>query len=280
MFKTILTGFILGIILILFIPSGLILASWNAVPGDSTYSIKVGLEKAILGITPSDNLKTTLEIKYTERRFSEVEKLINTNTSKTTKTSNSKLVNTSLANLTNQAIASKNSLQKIQNKEEKTVQTENLIATLEAISLKMEEKKQDLNTNDEPTKTTQAPTKKPSPTPTKNDDQESIPIQTSIVLTSTPAPTATSIPTPTPTIVSGRDGDPDPEENLGDTQEVINEIIDELKGDGYTEPDSTTTTNETNRSILKGESNKSIKTNTTKKNIKPKDRQDSNQDKM
>jgi archaellum component FlaG (FlaF/FlaG flagellin family) len=65
MIKTILTGFVLGLILILFVPAILILASWNAVPGDSTYSIKVGLEKAILGVTPSDNLKTALEIKFT-----------------------------------------------------------------------------------------------------------------------------------------------------------------------------------------------------------------------
>lgn len=224
MLKTILTGFILGIILILFVPSTLILASWNAVPGDSTYNIKVGLEKAILGITPSDNLKTTLEIKYTERRFSEVEKIISTNATNSN-SSKTKFIDTSLTNLTNQAIASKNSLQKIQNSDEKTIQTENLIATLESISSKIEEKKQTSNISSTPTK---IPTK--TPTIINHQTIEATPIPTSI-------PTTTSIPTIEPTPIKNSEpiiNSPD----LEDAKKVIDEIIDELKDESSTQSNS------------------------------------------
>ena len=217
MIKTLLTGFILGLILILFVPATLILASWNAVPGDSIYSVKVGLEKTILGITPSDNLKTTLEIKYTERRFSEVEKIISSNTNKQEEN-----LNESLANLTNQAIASKNSLQKIQNSEEKTIQTENLIATLESISVKIEEKKQTSDTNINPTK---VPTKIPTKIPTNTPEvaKPSIIIQP----TTTDKPSSTFTPIPT----SIENNKPINPPDLEDTQKTIDEIIDELKSE-------------------------------------------------
>lgn len=222
MIKTLLTGFIFGLILILFVPATLILASWNAVPGDSVYSVKVGLEKAILGITPSDNLKTTLEIKYTERRFSEVEKIISTNTSKQDKN-----LNESLVNLTNQAIASKNSLQKIQNSNEKIAQTENLISTLESISSKIEEKKQASNTTSVPTKIpTKIPTKVPTNTPVVTN------IKSSPIITDKPSSTLTPISTLIPTVIPTSTENIQPiinPPNLGDTQEIIIGLIDDLK---------------------------------------------------
>lgn len=237
MIKTLLTGFIFGLILILFIPATLILASWNAVPGDSTYKIKVGLEKVILGVTPSDNLKTSLEIKYTERRFAEVEKLIDTKSVKTS-TSNTKFIDESLTNLTNQAIASKNSLQKIQNVEEKTAQREILITTLESISVKIEEKKQVSNTISSPTK---VPTKIPTKIPTNIPEVNKPNIISQPSITSKPSPTFTPVPTliPTtiPTPIEINDSITNPPD-LDETQEVIDGIIDELKGESTVESTS------------------------------------------
>ena len=240
MLKTILTGFILGLVLILAVPATLILASWNAVPSDSSYKIKVGLEKAILGVTLSDNLKTSLEIKYTERRFNEVEKLIETDVTK------SKLVDESLTNLTNQAIASKNSLQKIQNSEEKTVQTENLIATLESISVKIEEKKQISNTTSVPTNIS---TKISTNTPL------SITIQPSPTFTPSPAPTQNIEPIVTTEVVVV---------NLEDTQQKLNEIINELK-DSPNKSDSNG-----NKNSPKKDKNNSSNENVQEKNDKDK----------
>lgn len=262
MIKTILTGFVLGLILILFVPAILILASWNAVPGDSTYSIKVGLEKAILGVTPSDNLKTALEIKYTERRFTEVEKIIsNNNINFSINGSQNKYLDESLNNLTKQAIASKNSLQKIQNSDEKIAQTESLISTLESISSKIEEKKQTSNTTSTPTK---IPTKVPTKIPTK------IPTNTPVVIkpdtisqpitpdkpspTFTPTPISTLIPTSIPTPVE--DDNPTNPPDLDGTQEIIDGIIDELRGENTTQSTSENQTEKNNSKRTKDNSPK------------------------
>jgi len=268
MIKTILTGFVLGLILILFIPVTLILASWNAVPGDSIYSVKVGLEKAILGITPSDNLKTTLEIRYTERRFSEVEKIISSNTNKQDEN-----LNESLTNLTNQAIASKNSLQKSQNIEEKTVQKEALIATLESISVKIEEKKQISNTNPNPTK---VPTKIPTKTPTNTPEVVKPNVTSQPIIINKSSPTLTPIPTLIPTAVPTQSEDIQPiisPPDLDDTQEIIDEIIDELKGETSTQ--STSDNKNNDKPTSRRDKNDSSENNNDNKN-KNKDSKDRN----
>ncbi|MDD2224689.1 MAG: hypothetical protein PHP97_00805 [Candidatus Shapirobacteria bacterium] len=108
MFTFILSKIFWGTVTILTIPTTLMLISWNAVPGDSTYKIKTGLEQVILGAAPSSNLKSTLQIKYTEKRFTEVQKVISTSHA-----------SESLDNFNNQLIASENSVKEIKNTEEK-----------------------------------------------------------------------------------------------------------------------------------------------------------------
>lgn len=74
--KKALSIFITFLALFLLIPMGLILASWNALPGDSIYPIKTGLEKVALKLAGETLLERRLEVKYTERRFTEAEKLL------------------------------------------------------------------------------------------------------------------------------------------------------------------------------------------------------------
>ena len=65
-----------SLVTFLLVPSGLILASWNAVPGDALYGVKVGLEKTLVRITPSLALQSSLQVNYTERRLAETERLL------------------------------------------------------------------------------------------------------------------------------------------------------------------------------------------------------------
>src|SRR5690349_16969027 len=65
------------ILLILFVPSSMAVASWNAVPGDMTYSWKVGLEKGLLVVLkPSKTLQTSTQVAITQRRFTEASKML------------------------------------------------------------------------------------------------------------------------------------------------------------------------------------------------------------
>jgi Domain of unknown function (DUF5667) len=203
MFKTFLTAFFWSIIATMAIPTTLILASWNATPGDSTYKLKVGLEKAMLGVTPSDTIKSSLQIKYTERRFDEVEKVISTSHA-----------GESLDNFNNQVIASKNSIQEIKNVEEKNIQTQNLIDTLEEVSQKIEKE-----TLVRQTEKIVSNTSKPLSTPTaiiNNEVGDKSP--TKVVITTIPTPIVTSPPL-----------EQDIADELDETNEKIEEIIDELK---------------------------------------------------
>ncbi len=66
-----------GFLLLFFIPTVLIMASWNALPGDTLYGTKLAFESALLAIAkPSLAASGSLSIKYTERRFSEAKQLL------------------------------------------------------------------------------------------------------------------------------------------------------------------------------------------------------------
>lgn len=73
-FFSYLTWFIL---IVLSIPSTLIVLSWNALPGDPLYSIKRELEGVVLAVvSPSYELSVKLNVKYSDRRFSEAKALL------------------------------------------------------------------------------------------------------------------------------------------------------------------------------------------------------------
>lgn len=224
MFKTFLTAVIWSFIITLSIPTTLILASWNAVPGDSTYKLKVGLEQAMLGVAPSENIKNTLQIKYTERRFDEVEKVLGTS-----------YASESLNNFNNQLITTKNSVQEMENIEEKSIQAQVLISTLEEVFQRIEEEKSVIQTDNTASKVLK-PTLTPSPISTPY--PTSIPvISIKVEKTNVPAKVVTSIPTkipsPIPTSITTNLSkpvlSPDISHELDETQKIIKEVIIELK---------------------------------------------------
>lgn len=75
--RKILDYFSWGFLLVFLIPSVLIVASWNALPGDRAYGVKLALESTLLFVArPSYAADGALNVKYTERRFSETKRLL------------------------------------------------------------------------------------------------------------------------------------------------------------------------------------------------------------
>lgn len=64
--------------LVLAAPTVLIVTSWNALPGDSLYPFKKGLETITLAVTRATPLAPKFSVQFTERRFSEANKLLAT----------------------------------------------------------------------------------------------------------------------------------------------------------------------------------------------------------
>lgn len=58
------------------IPSFLILVSWNALPGDTLYGVKTGLEDIALILTIRTPIASAFSISFTERRFDEANRLL------------------------------------------------------------------------------------------------------------------------------------------------------------------------------------------------------------
>ncbi len=74
---------VLGILISVFavffsVPTGLILASWNALPGDSLYTTKRALENVTLTVVQSTPLASSFSVSFTDRRYKEADKLLAT----------------------------------------------------------------------------------------------------------------------------------------------------------------------------------------------------------
>lgn len=62
---------------LLFIPTTLVIASWNSLPGDFIYPVKLSLERSLLVlVSPSYEVSGQLQMKYTERRFADARRLL------------------------------------------------------------------------------------------------------------------------------------------------------------------------------------------------------------
>lgn len=174
--------------LILFtLPTILVVASWNMVPGESLFPIKIGLEKAIaFVVAPSYDVSTALQMRYTERRYAEAKRMIAEKHSVV-----------GLAYLTAQVAQTQKTISNAPRSASQTQTTRVYIATLQSVSDELEAQKQlVLSQAQGQTSTTQsavvtnAPQPTPTPTPT--------PIQTAIA--ALPQPSITINPTPIPTV--------------------------------------------------------------------------------
>ena len=116
--------FVWAILLFFITPSGMALASWNAVPGDFTYAWKLSLEKVLLTVlSPSNKLQSSTQVKIAERRYSEFEQVLN-----------SEYAVESLENLNQQLENTVNNIQEINQEESRVEVTNQYIQTLKEMS--------------------------------------------------------------------------------------------------------------------------------------------------
>lgn len=74
--KKFLSALLTGFALFFSIPTVLILASWNAIPGDTLYSVKSSLEDVALALTANTPIATAFSVNFTDRRYAEAVKLL------------------------------------------------------------------------------------------------------------------------------------------------------------------------------------------------------------
>lgn len=121
-----------GMLVVLFIPTVMIVASWNALPGESMYGTKIALERAALALaSPSYATSGTLQIKYTERRFAEAKQLMA-----------SKQSIQGLPYLEQQIAETKKSIKRTPNKQAQIALAKQYINTLTTVSTDLEAQKQ------------------------------------------------------------------------------------------------------------------------------------------
>ncbi|MCJ7805058.1 DUF5667 domain-containing protein [Patescibacteria group bacterium] len=74
--KTFFDAFLTSIAILLAVPAVLILASWNALPGEALYTTKTSFEKVALAVTIKTPLASMLSLNFTDRRFGEANRLL------------------------------------------------------------------------------------------------------------------------------------------------------------------------------------------------------------
>lgn len=195
----ILDNLIWGILFLLLIPSGFAVASWNSLPGSRLFRVKLGMESGLLAIAPTAEVKGDFNIAFTERRFSEAKQLLANQAS-----------GKGLAYLDAQIRETKETIQKAPNRETQKKLAKKYIATLRNVHTQLEQQRQVIVINQYTTYqiVVTNPTNHPPP----------------------PA-AATATPTPTPTPTSGENPPPpdDPVGDIDDTQDGIDDAIDELE---------------------------------------------------
>ena len=215
------------------------LASWNAVPGDSTYSWKIALENALLFVlSPSEKLQTSTHVKLTERRFGELQTILSRNDEEVTE---------GFSNFSEQMRLTTSNISEIDNNESKIALTQQYIESLNDIVQELEEEQtvRNLNRNTTTTSTTTTTTNTGNsnsgnstyyPTPSNNSNP------------STGIPTQTVTPVPAPTENPPTDEEVDEEiEDIKDEIEDIIEDLEELEEEAMNAPSSANSEKKSNK---------------------------------
>lgn len=122
----------LALALLLLAPAGLILASWNSLPGDSLYPAKRTLEKVALALlSPSYQTQTSLQTKLIARRLDEA-----------TATIDQKSSSRGLTELKSQLQTAQTQVAQAPNQEAKAAATQKLVTALTQTQAQLETKKQ------------------------------------------------------------------------------------------------------------------------------------------
>lgn len=191
MVQTIMSSFSWVLFFALFVLSIIVFISQNSAPGDKTYAVKLGLEKALVKASRVMNNEATVQIELTKRRVQETEKVIASNHA-----------SESLTNLSNQVSTTEQTILTIKDPQKQQDAAKKYIATLSTTKDVLENEKQQIltsnatNTSDmkEPTATVM-PTIRLlfSPSPTQKLQEE----RPTLTLTPTKPPTIATVTAPT-----------------------------------------------------------------------------------
>lgn len=255
--KRFLDSFLWIAIVILFIPSYMIIASWNSLPGEGLYGTKVALERLALVIaSPSYAAESELQLRYTDRRFAEARSLFHDKHSVQ-----------GLSYLSDQVKATRDTINKAPNRKTQKELAQLYVQKLTEVSAELESQKNSL-TSSPSSKIVAVVPAKPQTQPSQAQVQQTTPVvpqsvqQTTMTKTNTTTTVKTttstvfkqqssssvSQPTPTQTViahVSTTTTDIEPENmmaalEISQTQETIQQTINELQT--VTQETTTTTT--------------------------------------
>lgn len=113
-----------GFIAVLALPTVMIIASWNSVPGDLGYGVKRAFESALLVMArPSYDAEASLNAQYTKRRMEEAKALLANNQS-----------SAGLSQLSAQITATKKMIDRAPTQEKKKEAAKQYITTLQGVS--------------------------------------------------------------------------------------------------------------------------------------------------
>ena len=208
-----------GITTGLTLPTFLILLSWNALPGEILFPVKLSLEKTlVLGMTPFGGAGFDMQLSYTERRFDEATRLL----ARSGSTEGFVYLDNQVESIKTQIIAD-TSDEIVQEKRKQAY-----IQTLNDLSLKLESEKNSIkesqsvsNQQVNPTKGT-IPTRTPSATPRPIAIHNTATPTRGTTVQNSPSPMLTNTPSP----INNPD---DAVKKIEDTQKKIDDAIHEVE---------------------------------------------------
>jgi hypothetical protein len=205
---------VMWVVLFLFLlPSSLAVASWNSLPGTRLFGVKLAMEQALVVVSPSAEMKGSLQIHYTQRRFAEAQTLLTDQTSAK-----------GLVYLDSQVRVTKQQIVAATDPVVKRDLAQKYIVALQTVSTQLEEQKQ----------VAVAAVSQPTPTPVPPTPTAVIQPTQKVTLAPMIKPSVPTLtPTPTPSVPSiGGVQPPTPESivvSITTSQQEINQTIEDMQ---------------------------------------------------
>lgn len=198
------SSLVTAIAIVLSVPTTLILVTWNSLPGDRLYPVKTAFEDGALFLTVHTPIGSALSIDFTQRRFTEANRLLAKEGS-----------TVGYSYVVNEVIQSKVII--VNNNDYNKGQE--LVKKIEEYQTAIEEKKKAIQIEPSSVLPSATPaTRRVIPTPSP----------LSSVQTTTPSPTPTSAPTTTQMPVTQTESPEDVIDNLDRTQRELEDIKEQI----------------------------------------------------
>lgn len=193
-----------GILLLLLVPAGFAVTSWNSLPGSGLYGIRQTMEKVLVAVAPGSQAKGQLYVSFTARGARDAVQVLSDNGS-----------TAGLAYLNAHVTAAKENIEKAPDPKVRAKLARQYIETLREANATLEQQKQRMSGT--------APRRVATPT---GSSRRTTTAPTSRPGTPTAAVTGAA---PPPDPGSENEPPPDPVGEIEETQEQIEETIDDLE---------------------------------------------------